>query len=190
MRDERQDPSRARGVRTPHQELLRGLPALIGLCALSACHPTYVEPPPSAPHAVLKVRSVHQSWPGPNLSHVVLLDDERVGEARQPVKDAPLTFPVRIHLKPVRMEVTSSFTHTIMVNQTRTESYPCGTQTCTRTVNSLVPQTVSDGSCSARMPLVPREAATYIAEYDFFEAGKCSLRCLEQQPDGGLSPCK
>jgi len=70
------------------------------------------------------------------------------------------------------------------------EAHPQKLGRVARTVTSLVPQTVSDGSCSARMLLVPREAATYIAQYDFFEAGKCSLRCLEQQPDGELSPCK
>ncbi len=176
------------------------LPALI---ILVGCVPRYAPPSLDEPHATLKVRLVYHSAPGPQLSERIRLGEHGIvippTIARRPPGTTG-TFHTRIRPEPARFRTAASFFHmtTQRVQRMRTERYACGTSTtgygntrttstryCSRQVTDWVTQTVqvSDGHCETGTALQPQAGATYILQYDFFAAGQCTLRVLQEHTD-------
>ena len=187
---------------------------LSGAAIVAACGPPRYEPPAlTEPHATVTVRVVHHTVSGPELHHQTLLDGHEIslGERSAAVAGAPLTRSVRVRPAPAAWQFRSEFSHTEVRRETVmvSEQYSCGIQTvrsgtstrtqprtCTRRVprTQSVSRRVSDGDCSALVPLTPRIDRRYVVQFDYHGHQSCRARCFEQapQPDGRftLTPCE
>jgi hypothetical protein len=174
------------------------VPALI-LAGMVACTPpAYVQPKPSEPHAIVKIRStIHHRYRS-NLSQELFLGewsiDPRVYGATQGA-DAD-TVHVRVRPEPSWFTARTVFSHmawrTVTRPHTVTESVPCGTsatgtpQTCTRSRTEHRTETehytVVDASCEDSTFLRPNAGAVYLIQYDFYGNADCRTTCFEQLP--------
>lgn len=170
--------------------------AIVLLSLLAAgCHTAYQPPNLDEPHALLKVRMVHHSQPGPSQHVFAIVDDAHV-EGLLP--GPSLTFHTRLRPRPALLRLGSQFFHTYQRPETRTyqEGYSCGNgKTCYRTVTRTewVTVTVVDAACQRDVPLTPRVGVEYLIQYDFYSHGECSAKCMVQTPNSegsfDLSPC-
>jgi hypothetical protein len=136
-------------LRRAHRTLRALLPvALIALIAmvssLTACVKHYKPPAANEPHALVKLRRVYHSAPGPERATYANINDEQVYSRDESAAfDAPQTEALRIYPGPARWELSVEFHHeeTRMVQEhyyeqipysemesyTEYESYDCGT---------------------------------------------------------------
>ena len=96
--------------------------AVTGCLSRVALAPGYVEPVPSEPHAIVKVRLTYHSTPGTELEQGVLLDGRRarvggMGEITQGSQVRAL----RVRPRPVLWDLSSRFHHT--QSYSATENY-------------------------------------------------------------------
>lgn len=178
------------------------LPALIIVLMAGCTPPAYVQPKPSEPHAILKIRStIHRKYRG-GLGRSITLGeyaiDPRVYGAEQG-GDAR-TVHIRIRPEPNWLTAYADFSYmdsrTVSRMRTVTESTPCGSsptgtpQTCTHTRTEHRTETehytVTTASCQDRTYLKPRAGGVYLVQYDFYADADCRLTCFEQlpRPDG------
>jgi hypothetical protein len=192
--------------------LPRGVPAMsvasrwlmaASLAAVAACYHPYRMPSPSEPHAMVKVRLVYHSRPGPGLAQHVLINGEQMDiPTPPPVGNGEISRAIPVRLEGLRWDVRSTFFHTVMVPQvqtyTTTSSYPCGTSTCVRSTTQtrtvMVATQVPDATCERAAGLGPQLDAVYLLNFDFYEDQHCTLACFRQlpAPDGTFqnAPCE
>lgn len=185
---------------------------VIAAACVACGQPRFVEPSPSEPHAIVKIRVVYHKRPGPSLRETITLDKfQIVQEAAERQIDYPFTRALRVPPRPTRWAVNATFYHstTRQVQHQVAERYACGTTTtgsgvnmrsttnyCTRYRTETRSETVNvdDAVCSEIVNQVVREGAAYLLQYDFYEEGKCTLTCSEQTSAGNgsvaLTPCK
>jgi len=166
------------------------------------CYSPYVLPTENEPHALVKIRVVYHDHPGPELSQLILINDERIDIPHPPRQPGEIARAVPVRPIATRWDIRSEFFHTITVPRTETytttSSYPCGNSTCTRTETHTrtvyVQQHVTDAACSQVVDQGPVVGGIYLLHYDFFAHRHCSLLCMRQweQPDGSFrqTPCE
>jgi hypothetical protein len=180
---------------------------MAGLVVLAAaggngCYRPYVLPTENEPHALVKVRVVYHASPGPQLSQLVLINNERIELPSPPRLPGEITRAVPVRPMATRWDVRTEFFHTVSVPQiqtyTTTSSYPCGRSTCTRsqthTRTVYVHHRIIDAACAQAAGQGPVVGGIYLLNYDFYASGHCTLMCMRQwqQPDGSFrqTPCE
>ncbi len=185
--------------------------ALAGLstsCVITL--PVYQEPAIGTPHALVKLRFVHNATPGPQHSTSAVLNDMRVA-LPEFVPSTPMSRAVRVRNEPAKWKLATEFFHYESKTETytTTEQYQCGTTTsgsgtytystpqyCSRTVTKTrtVQQKVVDGACSAQLEHLPAVGDVQLVQFEFLGPGECSAKCFTQKPneeEGGftMEPC-
>lgn len=173
---------------------------IVGAATLAGgCVRAYREPPPSEPHAIVRVRVVRHRWAGPLLDEAVRLNG--YGIAMPPAGPHPSVRALRVRPEPTAWRFGTTFYHTEMRTRLETvqESYSCGTynnpRTCTRSRTQTVTRTVNvtDAACRAQVAHTPIAGAAYLLQYEFYDHERCTVRCYRQLPgaDGSfqLLPC-
>jgi hypothetical protein len=189
----------------------RRAPVVVALALLAmggaACRPRYEPPLLTEPHATAKLRIAYHHVPPTTLEQLVLINGH-VADVPPPVTvPGEVSRAIPLRLEGTGVDVRTSFYHMVTTYQTRTETYVCSTttypcgnstctrsETCTRTVTVPVTVRVSDGQCAQAAGLGPQRDGVYLLQYDYYDAGRCSLACLREwpQPDGTFrnSPCE
>jgi len=178
-----------------------GLVALVCLLP-GACVPPYEPPRSDQPNAIIKLRRTYETTAGSSLSEAVDIDDHSAlrESANSAIAKAPRTGAILAHPIPGTFLVRSDFFH----NEVRTvqesyqephtsyqtESYSCGSATCSRSVSHTTYETrwrtvtktvqVSDGACSRALRFAPQDGHVYLLQYTYQAPAVCSLSCFEQ----------
>ena len=212
QRDERRVRRRVPAVSARGAAFVATAVAALAIVACVACgQPRFVEPSPSEPHAIVKIRVVYHKRPGPLMRETITLDKFQIAQESAERQIAyPFTRALRVPPRPTRWAVNATFYHqtTRQVQYQVSERYACGTTTtgsgvyattttnyCTRYRTETRSETVNvdDAVCSEVVNQVVREGAAYLLQYDFYDKGKCTLTCSEQTSTGNgsvaLTPC-
>jgi hypothetical protein len=175
---------------------------LLMACLSNACVPPYKPPRADQPHAVLKLRRSYEKVAGVSLAEVVDIDEHSALRDVVPsaIAESPRTGAILVHPVPGDFVVRSNFFHleTHLVTESyqeptttySTESYSCGSNTCSRTVSHTTYQTrwrtvnktveVSDGGCARGMRFGPQDGHVYLLQYTYQAPAVCALSCFEQ----------
>ncbi|MBI5535276.1 MAG: hypothetical protein HY898_21290 [Deltaproteobacteria bacterium] len=158
------------------------------------CMPLYVEPPPTAPHALVKIRIANHDAPGPSLEESLVLNKHRV---KVPKTEGDFLVArasaLRVRLEPAYWSMQTTFYHTYTTTSTQSYSYGCGKSTCTGTRTVTQTHRAIDGACKATVAFSPEVNQMYLLQYDFFANDQCRLQCMMQLPNAEgsfeLTPC-
>ena len=186
----------------------RALPLIF----LAGCAYGYRPPAQDEPHALVKVRRVHEQQVGDSLAESIAVDGSEAfaQSSVSSVARNPRTTAILVRPRATTIAVRSDFTHTETWTEeetyqetipgTKTETYDCGTidepNTCTRVVDDSHTETrtrtvtrsaeVTDGACTNRVSFVPRDGGVYLLDFTYRSNRACTLVCYEQIP-GSLS---
>ncbi len=189
----------------------RLLPLLSLALLLGACRaPAYVQPSPTQPHALLKVRHIVHARRGMHYGSAVNIGrfsvDERTLESvpTESTESGSETIHLRIHPTPDVYAVRGFSFHyeQRMVSRTRTvqEPYSCTERQCsgygtsqrcstmyrtcyrsrTEHYSEMATVAVTDDACGRTFPLAPRHGAVYLMQFDYLGENDCRLTCFEQ----------
>jgi hypothetical protein len=174
--------------------MTRAALVVVALLGVSACHPAYQPPSLAEPHATLKLRVVYHHTPGTQLNHLVLVNGHNAGVPEPVYVPGEIARAIPVRLEGTRIDVRSTYSHTITTMRMTTQTYSCGVgRTCSRMVTVPVTTRVTDAHCAQAAGLGPQRDAVYLLQYDYYGHGQCTLACMRQwpQPDGTFrnGPC-